>query len=247
MRILRTIVIWVVALVVGVIVSYNLVYPTYRYRYRMTVDVMVDGVVHSGSSVIEVQLEKQPLAQLGPPVLPKAIGEAVFVDLGGGRNVIALLAADNLRNVDYPEYLVGRHSNWSGAENSDLARFTEATGSWELPRDQMPTFATFVNLADPATARSVLPDDFENVFGPEVHFKRVLIQMVPAGFRPFGLLGVGLTLGGEPMTSGIEKKIPWWNEPLPWMKRIGISGDVYGDFRPMNSFRWNKSHLKRNY
>jgi hypothetical protein len=186
-------------------------------------DVIVDGVVHSGSSVIEVQMAKQPNILSVPPVLNRAIGEAVFVDLGEGHNVIALLASDYLRNVDYSEYLVGRHFKWSGAENSDLVRFTEATGSWDLPDDQMPTFATFKNLADPATARSVLPGDFENTFGPQVHFQRVMIQMVSAGFRPFGLLGLALAVGGEPITRGIEKALPWIAE----MKAKGLGSQIW--------------------
>ncbi len=43
-------------------------------------------------------------------VLTKVIGEAVFVDFGQGRNVIALLAAgQNATDVDFPEYVVGKH------------------------------------------------------------------------------------------------------------------------------------------
>jgi hypothetical protein len=211
MRILRTIVIWVVALVVGVIVSYNLVYPTYRYRYRMTVDVMVDGVVHSGSSVIEVQLAKQPLAQLGPSVLPKAIGEAVFVDLGEGRNVTALLVpASNISNVDYPKYVVQTHFQISGAENSELARLASASGSWELPESQLPAFVTFANLEDPKTASLIGPQDFEAALGPSVHFKRVLIEMVPAGIWPLSSLTGFSMFTGEPVTRGIiAGKLPW--------------------------------------
>ena len=48
--------------------------------------------VHSGSSVIEVRIVTQP--HLVPALYaPHVRGEAVFVGLGEGRNVIALLAA----------------------------------------------------------------------------------------------------------------------------------------------------------
>ncbi len=65
------------------IVCYSIFFPTFTYRYRMTMEVMVDGVVHSGSSVIEIRMVKQPpIITTSPPMLPKAIGEAVFVDSG---------------------------------------------------------------------------------------------------------------------------------------------------------------------
>ena len=93
-RILLYIALGIVALIVGAVLFYKGVFPTYSYRYSMTVEVTVDGVVHSGSSVIEVDLVKQPrIITDTPAVLPKVHGEAVFVDLGKGRNVIALLAS----------------------------------------------------------------------------------------------------------------------------------------------------------
>jgi hypothetical protein len=94
---------------VGVIL-YKTSYPTYAYRYRMTVNVEVDGQMRSGSSVIEVRVSKQ-LAFL-PTVNELAYageGEAVYVDLGVHGSIVALLASGTYANdTEYPLYLVHR-------------------------------------------------------------------------------------------------------------------------------------------
>ncbi len=74
----------------------------------------------------------------------------------------------------------------------------------------MPAFASFTDLADPKTARVVSPEEFPKVFGPGVFLKRMHVEMVSAGFRPFGLLGSMFAIGGEPITRGvIDAKLPW--------------------------------------
>lgn len=85
----------VVALAIGgVIAWWKINYPTYTYRCRMNVEVLVDGAVRSGASVIEVRIDKQPKFGSAPPQVSHVYGEAVFVDLGGGRNVVALLPSE---------------------------------------------------------------------------------------------------------------------------------------------------------
>ncbi len=87
----------VVALLIGGGFAWcKLTYPKYTYRYRMTVEVMVDGVVRSGSSVIEIRIQTQPNLLSNSTIVPHVRGEATYVDLGGGRNVIALLAMSTI-------------------------------------------------------------------------------------------------------------------------------------------------------
>src|SRR4051794_39465991 len=84
----------VCAVIVVGFVLYKISYPTYSCRYRMTVNVEVDGQMRSGSSVIEFQISKQ--MRFLPDVNPikfDAEGEAVFVDLGGQRSLVALLTS----------------------------------------------------------------------------------------------------------------------------------------------------------
>jgi hypothetical protein len=53
------------------------------------------------------------------------------------------------------------------------------------------------------------PDEFPMVFGPGVTFRMARIEMVPAGTWPFTALGWPRALAGEPVTRGIEEKLPW--------------------------------------
>jgi hypothetical protein len=172
---------------------YMVDFPTHSYRYRMTVNVDVDGQTRSASSVIEVRLRKQDRVPTpGLPVHPSVTGEAVYVDLGAGRNVTALLASGkNASNVDYPYQIVPELARPSFGDRA-LLEFSTLTGRWDLPEKDMPAFVTFQNLADPTTARIVRPDEFDQIFGPQVRLSGVVIQMTK-----------------DPVTQTIQKIFPW--------------------------------------
>lgn len=213
MRTLGIIALTVVLLIGGAVVWYKISYPTYTYRYRMTVEATVDGVVRSGSSVIEVNVEKQPQFGQAPPQVSRCHGEAVFVDLGNGRNVIALLAAGpKAEDVNYCYNFVPTLFGLT-FKDEDLAKLADLQGTREVSASHMPTFVTFGNLADPTSARVVAPDQFQQVFGPDVHFRRVWIEMTD-----------------DLVTRGIEEKLLWWGKPLPWIRPTGPNTGV--DTRP---------------
>jgi hypothetical protein len=53
----------------------------------------------------------------------------------------------------------------------------------------------------------VRPDDLEAAFGNGFHLHGVSAEVVPNGLWP---LDFGGSLG-EPVTRGIEARLPWWN------------------------------------
>jgi hypothetical protein len=184
-----------IALVIGGGVTwYMLAYPTYAYRYRMTVEVLVDGVLHTGASVVEIQLVKQPhFITSEQAVSPKVNGEAAFVDLGQGRNVFGLLAsALHPTYRDYPVYLVPSRFKLSIVKDSDLAKISKLQGRWVLADDELPELATFSDLADPNTAIVLRPNEFGQVLGGGVQFKRVSIELTD-----------------DPVTHSIESRLLW--------------------------------------
>jgi hypothetical protein len=203
----------------------KLAYPAYAYRYRMTVEVVVDGELRFGSSVIEIELQMQPRTLDIPPIVGRVHGDAVYVDLGGGRNVVALLAGGpEAKEMDHPIDLAPRLFPTISYERNDLPKIASLRGRRDVPERALPTLASF-DLNDPSNARVVRPDEFETVFGPGVRFQRVWIEMTD-----------------EPVTRGIEKKFPWWDGPFPWEKPVGRGISV--DTRPPG-FRWDKNMLKR--
>ena len=58
------------------------------HKYRMTVEVETSAGVKSASGVVAIT----PYRGYNPGGNTRAAGEAVFVDLGGGKNLVALLA-----------------------------------------------------------------------------------------------------------------------------------------------------------
>lgn len=242
MRTLRIIGVCIVVSIGGAVAWWNIRYPTYTYRYRMTVEVLVDGAVRSGSSVIEVSVRRQPKFGSAPPQTSHVHGEAVFVDLGGGRNVVALLAAGpEAKNVDYPYNVVPAVYGLT-FNDQDLAKLSSLRG--QRPVHLFPTFVTFADLNDSKSARVVPHYEFDQVFGPGVRIERAFVEVVPAGVWPFRSLGWPSALAGEPVTRGIEQKLPWWRGLFPWLKPIG--GGTYVDTR-QEAFKWNKGHFKRDF
>ncbi|ODA67392.1 hypothetical protein A7A08_01424 [Methyloligella halotolerans] len=194
--------VWVAVVFLGLLALYKIVYPTVTYRYRMTVEVEVDGKVHSGSSVIEVKVIKHP--RIIPSLAgsrDEITGQAVYVDLGDGRNVFALLGSAPYATDyhDYPAYIVLAHFDLSYTRQ-DLRKFPYLTGEWTIdpldpPAIGAPAFMTFGDLDNPGTATLVDPKDFSRAFGPTVGPPIVKIEMTD-----------------KPVTTDLFKTLPWLKE-----------------------------------
>jgi hypothetical protein len=148
------------------------------YRYRMTVVVDTPEGPRSGSSVIEVRGHSTgPLA--ANAFVKRAKGEAVFVDLPGGRTLFALLsskadgydAATAYAERAYADVVPG--SNWRRQFNLLKQQASPA----ELPTDGYPRFVTFANPHDARTVEVVDPTDLASVFGPGTSLRSITIAI----------------------------------------------------------------------
>jgi hypothetical protein len=83
------------------------------------------------------------------------------------------------------------------------------TGAVPVTGALVPVLVTFTDLSDPGSARTVLPDDPEAALGKGFRLHGVWAEAVPNGLWPLDFGG----LLGEPVTRGIEAKLPWWNRP----------------------------------
>ena len=136
-------------------------------------------------------------------------GDAVFVDLGGSKNLVALLAhLDKSVELDDMNYLALRAYNAAGRKVSfnDMNRMT---GAVPVQGALIPVLVSFGDPGDPVTARAVQPDEVEAVLGKGIHLHGISAEVVPNGLWPLDLGGPF----GEPVTRGIEAKLPWWNRP----------------------------------
>ncbi len=169
-------------LVVGLFTAANLAScspgPTYSFNFRTVVTVTLRESQFVGEGV---QACRAYLAYAFPNPGTNAMGglygEAVPVELPAGRILFALLNRfDSMGNSGYlerwrPEDILAGHYgvrlDWTDSNNDGMA-FLGKIGQGEiihLSRDQFPTFATFDNPSDPATAKLVDPDTL-NGLGP---------------------------------------------------------------------------------
>jgi len=174
-------------------------YPAYAHRFRLTVEVDTPDGLRSRSSVVEVERRDYgwvPVSSPGRGRVFRVRGEGVFLDLGGGRNVVVVLAhGDNAEDVDrINSFWVEAYGNQRYAEDVWSSR-KELRGVMELRPPLIPTLVTFADPLDPATVRVVLPGEIEQVFGLGFRFQRATLEMVAARV---------------PVTNGIiEQRLPW--------------------------------------
>jgi len=186
------------------------------HRFQLTVEVDTPDGPRSGSSVVEVERKDGRWPVPGPRHVFRVRGEAVFVDLGPGRNLVAVLAhGESAQDVDQVITLwveaYGHHrwdeDVWSGRR--------KLRGAVELRPPLIPTLVTFADPLDPGSVRLVRPGEFEEAFEPGFRFRRATLEMVPASV---------------PVTDGvIEQRFPW----LAWMKTnlAGTRGRSTNDLR----------------
>ena len=163
------------------------------HRYRLTIDVATPDGIKSASSVIAVYGGDVGWGLPETKGLRAHIkGEAAYLDLGSGKNIIALLAhGKSGENSGKMEWLVlgaaraaGQKLKWY--QTKDVAEPVLLTG------DLVPTLVTMADPRDAGSVRVVVPDQFESIFGP--------------GYRFVGI-HVGVTT--DDVTHGIQHHLPW--------------------------------------
>ena len=205
------------------------------YRYRLKVEIETPQGLRTGSSVIEVSnhLERS-INGGGYSFIYKARGEAVAVDLPGGRTLFALLRGDDLSNVDWAARIVYDLTPLVVPETSDeyaserVQRLKNAVANREpvtLPRSMpfwgnaeapsaYPLLATFRDIRDPASVERVDSADLAATFGPGVVLRRITV-----------------TITDDPVTTGIEKRFGWWDQ----YENLQLDGQRYNNSQALSN------------
>ncbi len=174
------------------------------HKYRLTVTVETPDGGRSASGVLAVHPDRGYSASGHT----RTKGDAVFVDLGAGGNLVALLAGlDPALDLDAPNYLALRAYQAARGSRLQFGAMSAMRGAVPLQGALVPVLVSFADPKDPSTARRVMPDHPEQVLGTGFRLGPMLVEVVPNGYWP---LDFGGWLG-EPVTRGLAAKLPWLN------------------------------------
>jgi hypothetical protein len=201
------------------------------HKYRLTVDVETPAGLKSAAGVLAVTPDRG-YSRKGHT---QTSGDALFVDLGGGKNLVALLAhLDDKLDLDGVNYLALRAYGAAGGKRVAFNEMSSMRGVVPVTGALIPVLATFADPADPGTMRTVAADNLEAVLGPGYRLHGVSAEVVPNGFWP---LDVGGALG-EPVTRAIAARLPWLGKPeeaAAALKAAGLGGVEPTDAREVFS------------
>ena len=180
----------------------GLLSSSYNYRYRITIEVETPQGLRTGSAVQETLVGKSniDLGDLSGKRGMRTRGEAVAVDLPGGKVLFALLPDPNqtqaVLDPDWKNDWVESAKRISGgdtprgalamAPSQQTVHFAEPTG--------YPKLVYFRNIADPTSVEEVDPGNLAASFGPGVRLKRITVQVT-----------------NDDVTTGIEKRLGWFD------------------------------------
>jgi len=172
------------------------------HKYRMTVEVETPEGIRSGSSILAVT----PYRGYNPGGTTRTSGDALFVELDGGKNLVALLVhLDKTPDFDAINYVALRAYPAARGKRVNFNDMSKQTGVVPVTGALVPVLASFADVANPGSAKPVPPDDAEAVLGKGYRLRGITAEVVPNGFWPIDFGGVL----GEPVTRGIVGRLPW--------------------------------------
>src|SRR3954471_7125340 len=156
------------------------------HKYRLAVEVETPEGVKSASGVLSVHPDRG--YSRNGSTLTK--GDAVWVDLGGGKNLVALLAHPDDKGLELEgmNFVALRAFNAAGRKTTFNA-MNRMTGTAPVTGALVPVLAAFSDVSDPATMRVVRPDDLAATYGKGFALRGVSVEAVPNGFLPLDFGG----------------------------------------------------------
>ncbi|MGL9623752.1 hypothetical protein QRQ56_37940 [Bradyrhizobium sp. U531] len=201
------------------------------YRYKLTLVVNTPDGVRRGSTVTEWVYWEVSIPARGTP--HKLRGEALYLDLGpGARPLIALLTSHlhpkgGMTYWDWGAgYLLSRLYGLSTEFGTDaafmdhIARLGRMRGLRRISPADLPDLVTFADINDPRSVIEIDPNNLQATVGPNITWNEITLEMTD-----------------EPITTGIEKKLPWI--PQYFEKNLRLDGTDHGAKRDIaNQLSW---------
>ena len=149
------------------------------HKYRLTVEVETPEGRKSASGVMAVHPDRS-YTRRGQT---RTLGDAIFVDLGQGKNLVALLAhVDKNLVLDDMNYVALRAYLAATGKRVPFSEMSRLTGVVPVKGELIPVLVSFADQAMPGTARVVLPDDAEAVLGKGYRLQGISVEVVPNGY-----------------------------------------------------------------
>ena len=191
------------------------------HKYRLTVEVETPEGRKSASGVMAVHPDRS-YTRRGQT---RTLGDAVFVDLGNGKNLVVLLAhIDKTVVLDDINYVALRAYTAAQGKRVSFNEMSRLTGIVPVKDALIPVLVSFADPASPGTAQQVAPEDAAAVLGKGYRLQGLTAEVVPNGYWP---LDFGGALG-EPVTRGIQAKLPWLtgadNSAATALRAAGLPG-----------------------
>lgn len=183
------------ALCVSLYGLYLYALPSVTIRYRLALTVVADGAEHTGSSVVGVTYgTRVPLfSNHSGRIYTEVKGEAVAVDISNRGTLFALLKAGSSHRSS-PEFIIPKAFGFPGGSVPDdgFSRLSALAGRVDLSPVDLPLLVRFRDLSEPTTVERVDPSDLAEAFGRGVYLKQAWVEITR-----------------DPVTTGIEKRLPW--------------------------------------
>lgn len=191
-----------VALLAALVIGDQIRINRPAHKYRLAIEVETPEGRKSASGVVAVHPDRS-YSRRGQT---RTVGDAIFVDLGGGKNLVALLAhIDGKLVLDDMNYVALRAYTAAAGKRVSFNEMSRLSGVVPVRDGLVPVLVSFADSANPASARVVAPDAAESVLGKGYRLHALSAEVVPNGYWP---LDFGGALG-EPVTRGIEARLPW--------------------------------------
>jgi hypothetical protein len=174
------------------------------HKYRLTVEVETPEGIKSASGILAV-FPDRGYSRGGRTRIG---GDAIFVDLGSGKNLVSLLAhRDKSLDLEAMNYVALRAYGAARGARVSFNEMSKMSGAVPVTGELIPILLTFADPRDPGSARLVAPDDTEPTLGKGFRLHGMTAEVVPNGWWPIDFGG----RLGEPVTRGIETRLPWLN------------------------------------
>lgn len=214
--------------------------PGYRYKLKLELD--VGGQVYSAFNVVDVLFIPKEFPDKHTKLA--VTGEAVFVDLGPGRRPLIALLTARIKPENRPAQArqgwgeatpggtIGRAfrdepelSDGDGEIEGGVGVFA-GRGPREIEPSYLPDLVTFEDVNSPKSVMAVDPSDLQATLGPGVSWHKITLEITD-----------------EPLTTGIEEKLPWLKTVYGYLdgKHTSMSNELASSL-DTGSFKVPSSH-----